>query len=264
MTELRLKGIALGGLVGLFTLLIFSVSFSSTPSSFPTINDRNQEVSTPDLRVESDITTDTQHPLREHVLSLPMCRARYINLSKDAAYPIPHWVYSLPKDADKALVLAIARNESRFRPYARSNKGAVGLMQIMPDTARYMLRPQHGGVRLASSSSDFSSYVPRNPFDFHDPYVSLAVGYRYIRYLQDKPYIGHNLVYTLAAYNAGPGNLQRWRKGYGARVSGANFAARIPYRETREYVQKVLRDYRRYQTLLPKVDRVVWAKQRNC
>jgi hypothetical protein len=261
MTELRLKGITLGGLVGLFIILIFSVSFSSTTHSLPTTDDRIQDVSTPDLRAESDITTTKP---REHVLTLPMCRARYINLSKEASYPIPHWVYSLPREADKALVLAIALNESRFRPYARSNKGAVGLMQIMPDTARYMLRPQHGGVRLASASSDFSSYVPRNPFDFHDPYVSLAVGYRYIRYLQEKPYIGRNLVYTLAAYNAGPGNLQRWRKGYGARVSGANFAARIPYRETREYVQKVLRDYRHYQTLLPKVDRVIWAKQSNC
>jgi hypothetical protein len=263
MTELRLKGFALGGLVGLLILLIFSISFSFLLPTFPTTDDRKQDVSTPEVRVESDITTRTR-PAREHVLTLPMCRVRYVNLSKDASYPIPHWVYSLPKEADKALVLAIARNESRFRPYARSNRGAVGLMQIMPNTARYMLRPQHGGVRLASASSDFSSYVPRNPFDFRDPYVSLAVGYRYIRYLQEKPYIGQNLVYTLAAYNAGPGNLQRWRKEYGARISGANFAVRIPYRETREYVQKVLRDYRHYQALLPRVDRVIWAKQHNC
>jgi hypothetical protein len=246
---IRLKGIALGGLVGLLTLVHFLSTSSAT--SHPTNDDRY-------LMAHA---TDTVAMPTSDAVPLPTCRYRYINFSSDENYPIPHWVYSLPRSSDKALVLAIARNESKFKPYARSDKGAVGLMQLMPETANYMVKKQKdSGIILASASP---SYTPRNPFDFRDPYVSLAVGDRYIRYLQDKPYIGDNLVYTLAAYNAGPNNLLKWKRSFG-NASPATFTARIPYRETREYVQKVMRDYVRYKKLLPPIRDVVWTENDKC
>lgn len=212
------------------------------------------------------------NPAKEVVL--PVCRSRYINLSRDANYPIPHWIYALPKDADKALLLAIARNESRFRPYARSHKGAIGLMQLMPTTAEFIVdKHREDALFMAAASGDPSvrlyrranvaQHTPRTPFDFNDPYVSLAVGYRYIEYLQERDYIGDNLVYTLAAYNAGPGNLQKWQSRYGDMPADA-FAGHIPYRETRHYVEKVRRDYKRYKELLLPVDDVRWVDQDSC
>ncbi len=198
------------------------------------------------------------------VVPFPTCRDRYIDLSSDRAYPIPHWIYSLPKHADKALVLAIAKNESRFLPYAQSHAGAIGLMQLMPATAHYMLQ-KHGAMDafLVTSGPEAHGYTPRNPFDFKDPYVSLAIGHRYIEYLQERPYIGDNIVYTLAAYNAGPGNLLKWKKRFG-KLSPAVFAKRIPYRETRNYVRKVLHDYQRYQALLPNITETVWIDSDQC
>jgi Transglycosylase SLT domain len=249
---IRLKGIALGGLVGLFGIIYLLSTFSS-PSA-PTQHDRTTAV---------DIFAQTALPTSDAV-PLPTCRFRYINMSSDEAYPIPHWVYSLPRGSDKALILAIARNESKFKPYARSHKGAVGLMQLMPETATYMVKQQRSrDVHLASINTAERTYMPRNPFDFRDPYVSLAVGERYIRYLQDKNYIGDNIVYTLAAYNAGPGNLLKWKRAFGT-MSDAAFASRIPYRETREYVRNVMRDYLRYQKLLPPIQNVVWTENDKC
>lgn len=196
---------------------------------------------------------------------LPACRNSFIDMSTDKKYPIPHWVFSLPREADKALILAIAKTESRFKPHARSHRGAVGLMQLMPDTAHYMIK-KHGAldVQLASMDDNFAKYLPRDPFDFTDPYVSLAIGYRYIQYLQNKRYIGDNIAYTLAAYNAGPGNLRKWQKRFG-RTSQTHFTSRIPFKETRNYVRKVMRDYETYRTLLPKMEEdAVWVRADNC
>ena len=251
MSYLRLKGYALGGLVGLFTILCLCSSFPSS-SSLPTSDDRIIESDTP--VASASLPTDDRVPL-------PTCRYRYINFSHDEEYPIPHWVYSLPVHSNKALVLAIALNESQFKPHARSGRGALGLMQLMPDTASSMV--PDGGIQLASASGDFSVHAPRNPFDFRDPYVSLAVGERYIRYLQAKPFIGRNIAYTLIAYNAGPGNLQKWRKAYG-RLPLRQFIAHIPYRETREYVQKVLEDYEHYKKALPQIEKIVWVEHDKC
>jgi soluble lytic murein transglycosylase-like protein len=112
--------------------------------------------------------------------------------------------HSRINDVRSDLVRAVIQVESAFNPYARSPKGAMGLMQLMPDTARMF------GVI--------------NPFN---PIENIRAGVRYLRQLLDK--YSNNEVLALAAYNAGPKAVDR----HGEKVP--------PYRETRTYVSKVNR-----------------------
>jgi soluble lytic murein transglycosylase-like protein len=253
---LRLKGLALGGIVGVYGViqLVSTMANSDAHLNYA----QYAEKMIPVIAQTSD------------AVPLPACRSSYINLSPDDNYPIPHWVYSLPEDADKALILAIAKTESRFKPFAESHRGAIGLMQLMPATAKYMVGKKPDFLELVSMNSDVSSidsngdaYTPKNPFDFKDPFVSLAIGTQYIHYLQDKKYIGDNLVYTLAAYNAGPSNLLEWKRRFGTRSEEA-FIKAIPFKETRNYVRKVMKDYNHYKTLLPDIKDTVWVSADNC
>jgi len=134
---------------------------------------------------------------------------------------------------DPALLAGLVRQESSFDPEARSRVGARGLGQIMPSTARW-LAPA-AGVRVFRESL------------LEVPEVNLAMGARYLRD-QLRRYDGaHDL--ALAAYNAGPSRADRWRRelGYGGDVD--RFRERIPFDETREYVQVVLRNAAVYRRL---------------
>jgi soluble lytic murein transglycosylase len=108
-------------------------------------------------------------------------------------------------NVDPSLVHAIVKVESDFNPYALSRKGAMGLMQLMPQTA-----------------------VDMNVRNSFNPHENIEGGVRYIRYLMDR-YEG-NLSLALAAYNAGETSVQRW-------------GTIPPFRETQNYVRKVLRFY---------------------
>ncbi len=108
---------------------------------------------------------------------------------------------------DPDLIMAMIQVESGFNPRAVSSKGAMGLMQLMPATAREL------GVS--------------DPFDIED---NIMGGVKYLRYLSEK-YKG-NLELALAAYNAGPYAVDK-------------YGGIPPYRETQDYVQKVLSIYRK-------------------
>ena len=135
------------------------------------------------------------------------------------------------KGLDPALVAAVIYQESKFRDRT-SVAGARGLMQITPDTARFIAK-KSGGIRFTME-------------DLGTPQINIAYGTWYLRYLLDR-YQGRTTL-AIAAYNAGMENVDRW-----VREAGGpdNFdPTTIPFPETRQYVADVLarrKDYmRRY------------------
>jgi soluble lytic murein transglycosylase len=123
---------------------------------------------------------------------------------------------------DSWLLMAIARRESAFNPQARSHAGAMGLMQLMPGTARDMAR--QAGVALRNNDTVF------------DPAINIELGSRYMARLMQR--YGDNRVLALAAYNAGPHRVDRWLDE--SHTPYDVFIESIPFHETREYVQAVL------------------------
>ncbi|HEX4779294.1 MAG TPA: transglycosylase SLT domain-containing protein, partial [Usitatibacter sp.] len=123
-------------------------------------------------------------------------------------------------DLDEALVYAIIRQESRFNADARSSAGAMGLMQLMPSTARWVARQ----IDVKPFHADMLS----------QPETNLQMGTYYLRRVLSD--LGHPILAT-AAYNAGPGRARRWRDE--RPLEGAIYTETIPFNETREYVKKV-------------------------
>jgi soluble lytic murein transglycosylase len=135
-------------------------------------------------------------------------------------------------DVDPYLLAGLVRQESSFNPRARSWVGATGLSQIMPATGEW-LAPGAG-------VSNF------DPSLLAVPEINLRMGARYLRD-QLRRYGGKRDL-ALAAYNAGPSRADRWRRELGYGGDPDAFRERIPFAETREYVQLVLRNsvvYRR-------------------
>ncbi|HEY1326059.1 MAG TPA: transglycosylase SLT domain-containing protein [Casimicrobiaceae bacterium] len=124
---------------------------------------------------------------------------------------------------DEALLYGIARQESRFVPDIVSSAGAVGLMQIMPRTARWvagkMARTDLSPAQIASAG------------------LNTQFGAFYFRYWHDR--FDQQPAVTAAAYNAGPSRAQAWRPS-AAPLEGAIWVETIPFNETRDYVKKVL------------------------
>jgi soluble lytic murein transglycosylase len=115
-------------------------------------------------------------------------------------------------DLDPALLAAVIYEESRFRPDARSSSGAIGLMQLLPDTAQ--------GIALRTGGRGFVVE------DLYDPEINVRYGSWYLRHLLDKYGVTED---ALAAYNAGQRNVDEWRR-----------TGRPGFRETRVYVRRVL------------------------
>jgi soluble lytic murein transglycosylase len=113
---------------------------------------------------------------------------------------------------DPALLAAVIYQESKFRADAKSSSGAIGLMQLRPDTAR--------GIAIRTGGNRFRTQ------DLYDPEINVRYGSWYLRHLLDK--YGDEQT-ALAAYNAGQRNVDTWR----AQGKGIQFT------ETREYVDRV-------------------------
>jgi soluble lytic murein transglycosylase len=123
---------------------------------------------------------------------------------------------------DEALLLSVARQESRFAPDIISSAGAVGLMQLMPPTARWVAK------QLGRSDYRSAQIV--------ELATNTQFGAFYFKYWQDR--LEGMPALAAAAYNAGPGRAQAWRNG--APLEGAIWVESIPFNETRDYVKKVL------------------------
>ncbi len=133
---------------------------------------------------------------------------------------------------DEALLLGIARQESRFVPDIMSSAGAVGLMQLMPPTARW--------VAKQLNRTDF------RPAQISDVATNTQFGAYYFKYWLER--LERMPALAAAAYNAGPGRAQAWRNG--APLEGAIWVETIPFNETRDYVKKVLANAMVYARLL--------------
>ena len=143
----------------------------------------------------------------------------------NAAYPIPRWAPSEGFRVDRALIYALMRQESRFNPTAKSWAGARGLMQLMPRTAQFVARA--GRVKYSNRSKLF---VPR---------FNLTLGQRYIKILLKDPKISNGLFLMMAAWNAGPGNLNKWRRRVNYLGDPLFFIESLPSRETRNFIEHV-------------------------
>ena len=126
----------------------------------------------------------------------------------------------------ESLVYAIMRTESNYSPAALSPVGAVGLMQIMPATAETISKG--ASARLTT------------------PDLNIRLGARHLKDLL--ALYDRNISLAAAAYNAGAGNVKRWQKGLGA-LPQDEFIESIPFKETREYVKKVVSAMELYQRL---------------
>jgi len=132
-----------------------------------------------------------------------------------------------PSIISHCFVLSIIREESRYNPRARSNMGAIGLMQLMPDTAGWIIKK-----RL-------------KPKDLYDTSTNVGIGIKYLYYLEDR---FDSSIKILAAYNGGPTNARRWlnQRTY---YKIEHFIEEIPYKETRDFVKKVLTSFYFYNEL---------------
>jgi soluble lytic murein transglycosylase len=132
---------------------------------------------------------------------------------------------------DPYLVLAVIRNESKFNPAARSAAGAVGLMQLMPETAVWIATQRNQSFTMA---------------DLTDPAVNIEMGCWYLADLQRA--FGGDRAVVLAAYNAGRSNVVAWLKSQ-TWTGERETLSQIPFPETRTYVARVLRDETIYRHL---------------
>jgi soluble lytic murein transglycosylase len=144
-----------------------------------------------------------------------------------------------PPGTDWTMVHAISRQESQFAQNAVSHAGARGLMQLMPGTAR----EQAGKIGLSYDASALMA----------DPNYNIRLGDGYFGRMMD--YFGGSYPLAVAAYNAGPGNVNKWLRANGDPRTGSvdwiDWIERIPLYETRNYVQRVLENAVVYEAMNP-------------
>ena len=163
--------------------------------------------------------------------------SRYILKEKFFPYKYQEYVdkYSLKYDLDPLLVLAVIKTESKFDDDAHSHKNAVGLMQITVETGEW-----------AAKEMGYTTFYKD---DLYDEEYNIRMGCWYLRRLNDT--FDKDLDLTIAAYNAGPTNVQSWLINKNYSVDGKSIDY-IPFGETKKYVDKVNTYYNVYDYLYRK------------
>lgn len=146
-----------------------------------------------------------------------------------ALYPLSPWEPENGYRVEPSLINAIMRQESRFDPTAESPSGAAGLMQIMPGTASYV-----------SGKKQYRSEAGKHKL--LDPETNLDIGQDYLQDLLKHKNVSGDMISLLVAYNAGPGNLSKWKDSLRT-DDDLLFIETIPVAETRGYVERVLSNY---------------------
>ena len=149
-----------------------------------------------------------------------------------------------PHDLDEAWVYGLIRQESRFIAGISSRAGAMGLMQVMPATAKWVAER----MGMKDYRQNLAVEIDTN----------LRLGAYYLKHVLTT--LDNQPLLASAAYNAGPGQAQRWRAT--TSLEGAIYAETIPYRETRNYVKKVLNNSIYYAKILEHGDKSPTLTQR--
>ena len=154
---------------------------------------------------------------------------------KKAIYPLKHKdiiiQYSNKYELDPYLVMAIICTESRFNENANSHKGARGLMQITEETATWCVE---------------KFKIQADAKNIYNPRTNIEVGCAYLDFLVDL-FEGETTT-AVAAYNAGQGNVKKWLSDERYSLDGKTLE-QIPFEETKNYVEKVLKRYEIYKKL---------------
>lgn len=151
-------------------------------------------------------------------------------------YPTPYWPqivhYSKARGLNPYMVASLIRQESGFRPDAISASHAYGLMQMLPSVGRKMARK--AGMRYFHTK------------DLLNPVINIELGTLYLKQLMDE--FHGNAEYAFAAYNAGDNRVDAWRQ-IGKYHSMAEFVESIPFTQTHEYVESIVRNEHMYRVI---------------
>ena len=167
-----------------------------------------------------------------------LCVLKVPNKIMKILYPIEYenlvTLYSQEYQVDEYLIYAIIKAESNFDINAVSNKGAKGLMQLMENTAKDVIKK----VNIDISSEDLSEKLL-------EPDININLGTKYISILLQKY---GNIPVALTAYNAGIGTVDNWIEKGIIKENGEDIE-NVPYKETNQYVRKILGSYKIYREL---------------
>ena len=139
--------------------------------------------------------------------------------------------YAEEYNMDKYMVYAIIKAESNFDENAKSSSNAIGLMQIMETTA-------------LETANKMNLEVTEE--ELFKPEINIKIGLKYFTYLLN--HYNNNYPLAIIAYNAGMGNVDSWIKNGTIKEDGTDIE-NVPYKETNNYVRKILRDYEIYKGL---------------
>ncbi len=142
--------------------------------------------------------------------------------------------YSEEYNVDENVIFALVKAESNFDPNAVSNKNAIGLMQLMEQTASDIARKNHIDINYNNIKEELT-----------DVNKNVNIGTKYLSILLERY---KNIELALAAYNAGIGTVDNWIENGIIKEDGSDIE-NIPYKETNNYVRRILRDYKIYQEL---------------